>query len=121
MKEAFAYGKPDGRGPAGEPGGWPAVMITVSRSPVGLVSRLATIQARTPVIASGGGLPGDQIELVAFDIGERRPAGLVSLQVAQPEGAQAQQALGVSVEGLADEIEMQAVLDGLRLWDLVEG
>jgi hypothetical protein len=31
-----------------------------------------------------GDLPGDQVELVAFDIGEGRPAGLVSLQVAEP-------------------------------------
>jgi hypothetical protein len=30
------------------------------------------------------GLPGDQVGLVAFDVGEGRPAGLVSLQVAEP-------------------------------------
>jgi hypothetical protein len=56
---------------------------------------------------------------VAFDIGEGRPAGLVSLQVAGPLGAQAQQALGLGVEGAADEIEVQAVLDGLRLRTLL--
>jgi hypothetical protein len=56
-------------------------------------------------------LPGDQIELVAFDVGEGRPAGLVSLQVAEPLGAQAQQAHGLGIEGVADEIEVEAVLD----------
>src|ERR1700732_5086244 len=45
------------------------------------------------------GLPGDQVELVAFDVGEGRPAGLVGLQVAEPPGAQAQQALGLGLEG----------------------
>ena len=40
--------------------------------------------------------------------------------VAEPLGAQAQQALGLGVEGVADEVEVQAVLDGLRLRHLVE-
>jgi hypothetical protein len=61
-----------------------------------------------------GDLPGDQIELVAFDVGEGRPAGLASLQVAEPPGAQAQQPLGLGVEGVTDEIEVHAVLDGLQ-------
>src|SRR5271169_15688 len=69
---------------------------------------------------ASGGLPGDQVGLVAFDVGEGRPAGLVSLQVAEPLGAQARQALGLGVEGVADDIEVQAVLDGLRLRHLVE-
>jgi hypothetical protein len=44
----------------------------------------------------------------------------VSLGVAEPVGAHAQQALGLGVEGVADEIEVQAVLDGLRLRHRVE-
>ena len=67
-----------------------------------------------------GDLPGDQVELVAFDIGEGRPAGLSSLQVAEPAGAQAQQALGLGVEGVADEVEVEAILDGLLLRHLIE-
>jgi hypothetical protein len=46
--------------------------------------------------------------------------GLVSLDVAEPLGAQAQQALGLGVEGIADDVKVQAVLDGLRLRHLVE-
>jgi hypothetical protein len=51
------------------------------------------------------GLPGDQVELVAFDVGEGRPAGLVSPQVAEPLGAQAQQTpgLGVAVNRHCDQ------------------
>src|SRR5260370_40295168 len=33
------------------------------------------------------GLSSDQVELVTFDVGKVRPAGLVSLQVAEPAGA----------------------------------
>lgn len=67
-----------------------------------------------------GGPPGDQVELVALDVGEGRPAGLVCLQVAEPLGAQAQQARGLGVEGAADEVEVEAVLDGPRPGHLVE-
>jgi hypothetical protein len=45
---------------------------------------------------------------------------LSPLQVAEPVGAQALQALGLGVEGVADEIEVHAVLDRLRLRHLVE-
>src|ERR1700720_2877452 len=65
-------------------------------------------------------LSGDQVELVAFDVGEGRPAGLICLPVAEPAGAQAQQALGLGFEGVGDEVEVEAVLDGLRLRHLVE-
>jgi hypothetical protein len=40
--------------------------------------------------------------------------------VAEPAGAQAQQALGLGVEGMADDVEVQTVLVGLRLRHLVE-
>src|ERR1700722_12225699 len=67
-----------------------------------------------------GGLPGDQVKLVAFDVGEGRPPVLTGLQVAEPAGAQAQQALGLGPEGVADEVEVEAVLDDFRFRDLVE-
>src|SRR5690349_6627212 len=74
--------------------------------------------SRTAVTAAG--LPGDQVELVALDVGEGRPAGLVPLDVAEPLGAQAQQPLRLGVKGIADDVEVKAVLDGLRLRHLVE-
>src|SRR5258707_762300 len=43
-------------------------------------------------------LPGDQVKLVAFDVGEGRPAGLVGLHVAEPHRTQAQQALRLGLE-----------------------
>ena len=52
-----------------------------------LGSRVVRTGSRTAVMARG--LPGDQVELVAFDVGEGRPAGLVPLDVAEPVGAQA--------------------------------
>src|SRR5260370_32516390 len=67
---------------------------------------LRAVQRGGNVMTSGS--PGDQVELVAFDVGEGRPAGLVPLQVAEPVGAQAQQALGLGLEGVADQIEVQA-------------
>ena len=51
--------------------------------------------ARSVIIAGGPHrlrLAGDQVELVALDVGEGRPAGLVCLHVTEPLGAQAQQA-----------------------------
>jgi aryl-alcohol dehydrogenase-like predicted oxidoreductase len=65
-------------------------------------------------------LPGDQVELVPFDVGEGRPARLARLQVPEPAGTQAQQALGLALEGVTDEVQVQAVLDHLRLRDLVK-
>jgi len=50
----------------------------------------------------------------------RSSSGTCLLQVAEPVGAQAQQAVGLGVEGVADEIEVHAVLDGLRLRHLGE-
>jgi hypothetical protein len=55
-----------------------------------------------------------------FDIGESRPPDLVSLDVAEPAGAQAHQSLGLGVEGIADDVEVHAVLDGLRFRHLVK-
>src|ERR1700722_12886731 len=65
--------------------------------------------------ASGAGLAGDQVELVALDVGEGRPASLVRLHVTEPAGAQAQQTLRLGDERVADQVEVKAVLDGLRL------
>ena len=44
----------------------------------------------------------------------------MSLDVAEPAGAQAQQSLGLGGEGIGDDVEVQAVLDGRRLRHLVE-
>jgi hypothetical protein len=67
------------------------------------MSRTGFRAARVAVLHCGHclGLPGDQVELVAFDVGEGRPAGLVSPQVAEPVGTRAQQAFGLGVEGIA--------------------
>src|SRR5260221_62774 len=67
------------------------------------------------------GLSGDEVELVAFDVGEGRPAGRGALEVAEPSGAKILEALGLGLEGVADQVKVEAVLDDLRLWYPVEG
>src|SRR3984885_4135962 len=85
-----------------------------------------SIMGRMPGIATRGVpagkavLSGDEVELVAFDVGKGCPAGSDALDVAQPVGAEAQQAPGFGVEGIGDEVEGEAVLDGLGLWYLLE-
>ena len=119
-------GHPAQRQPAQRPGGPAAERIAERAGRLTLrcdrMSRLGfrvvRTGSRTAVMA--GGLSGDQVELVAFDVGEGRPAELVSLDVAEPLGAQAQQSFGLGVEGVADDVEVQAVLDGLRLRHLIE-
>jgi hypothetical protein len=66
--------------------------------------------SRTAVRASG--LPGDQVELVAFDVGEGRPAGLVSLDIAEPAGAQARSDGGAAAVGGDDRAGDVAGLGG---------
>src|SRR5258708_35644962 len=68
-------------------------------------------------VRTAAGLSGDEVELVAFDVGEGRPAGRGALEVAEPSGAKILEALGLGLEGVADQVKVEAVLDELRLWD----
>ena len=85
-----------------------------------------SVMGRMPRIATRGVpagkavLSGDEVELVAFDVSKGCPAGSDALNVAQPVGAEAQHAPGFGVEGIGDEVEVEAVLDGLGLWYLLE-
>src|SRR5258708_20607744 len=67
-------------------------------------------------VRTAAGLSGDEVELVAFDVGEGRPAGRGALEVAEPSGAKILEALGLGLEGVADQVKVEAVLDHLRLW-----
>jgi hypothetical protein len=58
---------------------------------------------------------GDEVELVAFDVDEARPAGVVALDVAEPFSPEVQEALHLGIERVADEVEVEAVLDDLCL------
>ena len=62
-----------------------------------------------PLLARPPGLSGDQVELVAFDVGEGRPAVLIALQVAEPLRVQAKQPLGLRSGSLAAERGGQVV------------
>jgi hypothetical protein len=51
----------------------------------------------------------------AFDVGEGRPAGVVALDVAEPFSPEGQESLRLGIERVADEVEVEAVLDDLCL------
>ena len=68
--------------------------------------------------ATPGELSSDEVELVALDISEGGPAGLADGHLVELLRTQAQQALGLGLEGVADDIEVDAVLDDLRLGHL---
>jgi hypothetical protein len=66
------------------------------------------------------GLTGNQVELVALGIKKSGPARAALFNVVHPGGAQRQQPVGFRDEFAADQVEMQPILDRLRLGDLVK-
>ena len=62
----------------------------------------------------------DNVELVAFDIGEGRPAGADALEVAELLRTEDHEAHGLGVQVVGDEVEVESLLRALRLGHLVE-
>src|SRR6202035_1506435 len=63
---------------------------------------------------------GDEVELVAFDVGEGRPARLPTLDVAEFLSPEADQALVLGAEAFSNEVEVETILDNLLLGHLVK-
>src|SRR5258708_38924766 len=64
---------------------------------------------------------GDEVEFVAFGVGEGGPGGAAVFDVADPGGAEGEQPFRL-VRGLGgDQVEMESVLDRFGFGNLVEG
>src|SRR3984957_6124868 len=96
-----------GPGPQGPPmKAWPS----------GAISSRAG-RAATP---SRPGLSGDEVELVPLDIGEGDPVRPARFDLIELLRTEAQQAFGLGLEGVAEDVEVDPVLDDFRLGHLVE-
>ena len=62
-----------------------------------------------------------QVELVAFGVGEGGPPDLRPLELPDGHSAEAGKALALPLEPIGAQVQVQAILDRLGLWDLLEG
>src|ERR1700733_1099008 len=98
--------------------GWPGPGILGSRV---VVMVLSSVPGGGWFSRRSGGSAGDEVELVALDVGERGPPGAVAGEFAELGGAERNQAHGLALVVAGDQVRVEPVLDGLGLGDLVEG